>query len=112
RLVITFPSEERHGRTIDIIETVRLVISQRLAPTVDGKRVALREFLVFDEKIRDQLLETDVENITSVVRRLVRENGQTMAADAREKFEAGIITERTYRVIAEQYKREEKDFAG
>ena len=29
RLVITFPPEERQGRTIDIIETVRLVISQR-----------------------------------------------------------------------------------
>lgn len=109
RLVITFPAEERHGRTIDIIETVRVVISQRLAPTVDGKRVALREYLIFDEKIRDKLLETDVLNITSVVRQLVRENGQTMEADARAKLEAGAISERTYRVIAEQAKQEEKD---
>lgn len=109
RLVITFPAEERQGRTIDIIETVRLVISQRLAPTVDGKRVALREYLIFNEKIRDILLETDILNITNVVRKLVREHGQTMEADAHEKFKAGIISERTYRVIAEQTKREEKD---
>ncbi len=34
RLVTTFPSEERQGRTIDIIETIRLVVSQRLVPTV------------------------------------------------------------------------------
>jgi defect-in-organelle-trafficking protein DotB len=74
RLVITFPAEERHGRTVDIIETIRLVISQRLVPTVDGKRVALREYLIFDEKIRDILLETDILNITNVVRRLVREH--------------------------------------
>src|SRR5580700_10050999 len=59
RLVITFPSEERQGRAIDIIETIRVVISQRLVPTVDGKRVALREYLVFDEKVRDILLDTD-----------------------------------------------------
>lgn len=109
RLVITFPSEERQGRTIDIIETVRLVISQRLVPTVDGKRVALREYLVFNESIRDIMLETDITNITNVVRRLVREHGRTIEVDAREKFEAGVITERQYRVIAEQSLREEKD---
>lgn len=109
RLVVTFPSEERSGRTIDIIETVRLVISQRLVPTVDGKRVAIREYLVFDEQVRDILLETDINNITNTVRRLVREKGKPVEADAKEKFEAGLITERQYRVIAEQAKREDKD---
>jgi defect-in-organelle-trafficking protein DotB len=109
RLVVTFPAEERQGRTVDIIETVRLVISQRLVPTVDGKRVALREYLIFDEKIRDTLLETDILNITNVVRKLVREHGQTMEADAKQKFNAGIISERQYNLIAEQAKREEKD---
>lgn len=109
RLVITFPPEERQGRTIDIIETVRLVISQRLVPTVEGKRVALREFLIFDEKIRDILLDTDILNITNVVRKLVREYGRTMEADAHEKFSAGIISERQYHLIAEQARREEKD---
>jgi defect-in-organelle-trafficking protein DotB len=109
RLVITFPAEERQGRTIDIIETVRVVISQRLAPTVDGKRVALREYLIFNEEIRDILLETDILNITNVVRKLTREHGQTMESDAHAKFKEGLIAERTYRLIAEQAKREEKD---
>lgn len=109
RLVVTFPAEERQGRTIDIIETVRLVISQRLIPTVEGKRVALREFLVFNEKIRDILLETDITMITNVVRKLVKEYGKTMETDAHEKFKAGIISERWYRLIAEQTKREERD---
>lgn len=109
RLVTTYPAEERAGRTIDLIETMRLIISQRLAPTVDGKRVALREYLVFDEKVRDTLLDIDPINITAMVRKLVREQGRTMATDAKEKFDAGIISERNYRVIAEQTKREDKD---
>lgn len=112
RLVITFPPEERQGRTIDIIETVRLVISQRLVPTVDGKRVALREYLVFSEDIRDILLEADITNITNVVRKLVREHGRKIETDAHEKFKAGIISERQYHLIAEQAKREEKDGGG
>lgn len=109
RLVTTFPADERQGRTIDIIETIRLVISQRLLPTVDGKRVALREYLVFDESRRDILLDVDPINITAMVRKLVREEGRTMEADAKEKFEMGILSERHYRVIAEQAKREDKD---
>lgn len=112
RLVITFPAEERQGRTIDIIETVRVVISQRLCPTVDGKRVALREYLIFDEQIRDTLLDADALNVTDVVRKLTREHGQTMEADAHAKFKEGIISERNYRLIAEQSKREEKDAGG
>jgi defect-in-organelle-trafficking protein DotB len=111
RLVTTFPSDERQGRTVDILETVRLVVSQRLAPTVDGKRIALREFLIFDESVRDSLLDTDFSNITSAVRKMVRERGRPIVEDTREKFEAGLITERQFKLIAEQSKREEEDDA-
>jgi defect-in-organelle-trafficking protein DotB len=99
RLVGTFPSDERGGRAIDILETIRLVIWQKLVPTVDGKRVALREYLVFSEEVRDELLATNLDNITSTVRRLVSEKGQSMLVEAKQKFEAGIISERQYKVL-------------
>jgi len=99
RLVSSFSGEERLGRTVDILETIRLCIWQKLVPTVDGKRVALREYLVFDEKIRDQLLEGNPNDITSLTRRMVREYGQLMTVDATEKFKAGIISERVYKLI-------------
>ena len=99
RLVTSFPKDERLGRTIDILETIRLCIWQKLVPTVDGKRVALREYLVFNEKIRDILLSGDPNDITSATRRLVREHGQLMTADALEKFQSGIISEKTYKMV-------------
>lgn len=99
RLVGTFPSDERAGRAIDILETIRLVIWQKLVPTVDGKRVALREYLVFNEDVRDELLETNLDNITSTVRRLVHEKGQTMLVEAKQKFEEGVISERQYKIL-------------
>ena len=108
RLVITFPTEERQSRTVDIIETVRLVISQRLVNTIDNKRVALREYLVFNESIRDFLLTVDLLNITHAIRQLVREQGQTIETDAKQKFEAGIIAERQYKFIVEESRREDK----
>ncbi|MCC5792290.1 MAG: Dot/Icm type IV secretion system ATPase DotB [Legionellaceae bacterium] len=99
RLVTSFTGEERLGRTIDILETIRLCIWQKLVPTVDGQRVALREYLIFDEEVRDILLEGDPNDVTSATRRLVRERGQLMTVDAREKFEKGIISERVYKLI-------------
>ncbi len=94
RLVTSFTGEERLGRTIDILETIRLCIWQKLVPTVDEKRVALREYLVFDEEVRDILLEGDPNDVTSATRKLVRQRGQLMTQDAKIKFEEGIISER------------------
>ena len=99
RLVTSFAGEERLGRTIDILETIRLCIWQKLVPTVDGKRVALREYLVFDEEARDILLEGDPNDITTTTRKLLRQRGQSMTYDAGEKFKQGIISERVYKLI-------------
>lgn len=99
RLVTSFAGEERTGRTIDILETIRLCIWQKLVPTVDDKRVALREYLVFNEEVRDILLEADPNDVTSETRKLVRKYGQLMTWDAKAKFEQGIISERVYKLI-------------
>lgn len=99
RLVTSFSGEERLGRTIDILETIRLCIWQKLVPTVDEKRVALREYLVFDEEVRDILLEGDPNDVTSATRKLVRQKGQLMTWDAKAKLEQGIISERVYKLI-------------
>ena len=104
RLVGTFPKDERIGRTIDIIETMRMVVWQRLAPTVDGKRVALREFLVFNETIRDKLLDSDPEQVTATTRRLVAEHGQLMHVDVEKKFKEGLLSKRTYKILTARTK--------
>lgn len=100
RLVTSFPIEERHGRIIDIIETVRLIIWQQLAPTVDGKRTPLREYMVFNENIRDILLNSDPENITNTIRKLVKEHGHPMLIEAETKFKDGLISERVFNRLA------------
>ncbi|MBA2654540.1 MAG: Dot/Icm type IV secretion system ATPase DotB [Gammaproteobacteria bacterium] len=109
RLVGTFPQEERNGRSIDIIETIRLIIWQQLAPTVDGKRMALREFLVFDEEVRDKLLSVNPEQATAMTRRLVKERGQPMIVDAERAFKEGRISERTFNVLSAGHRSADRD---
>lgn len=109
RMVSTFPAEERHGRALDILETLRMVIWQKLVPTVDGKRVALREFLVFDEQVRDILVTTEVERLAAKTRQLLKERGQPMVVDAKKKFDDGRIDKRTYEIFVASAKKLDLD---
>lgn len=109
RMVSSFPGDERHGRALDILETLRLIVWQQLAPATDGKRVALREYLVFNDLIRDELLSTDIEKLAATTRRLLKSHGQPMLVDAKKKFDAGILEERYYKLIQTQAKMLDKD---
>ncbi len=102
RLVASFPGDNM-GRTIDIIETTRLIIWQRLVPTIDGKRTALREFLVFNENIRNMLLDEEPEKITALTRNLIQSYGQPMQVDVEAKFKANIISKRMYQILSKQF---------
>lgn len=104
RLVGSFPQEERLGRTIDIIETVRLIIWQRLVPSVDGKRIPLREYLVFSEAVRDRLLDSDPENVTQTTRQLLVEQGQPMIVDVEAKYKEKLISDRWYQILTARLK--------
>jgi defect-in-organelle-trafficking protein DotB len=109
RMISTFPAEERHGRALDILETLRLIVWQHLAPSTDGKRVALREYLVFDNAIRDALLNTEIDHLAANTRQLLKKYGQPMLIDAQQKFDEGILDERYFRLIETQSKMLDKD---
>lgn len=107
RLVGSFSREERAGRTIDIIETVRLIIWQRLVPSTDGKRVPLREYLVFSEDLRDELLSSDPEKITETTRKMLQKYGQPMIIDVEKKYKEGLLSDRLYDVLTKRLKFED-----
>ena len=102
RMISTFPAEERTGRALDILEALRLVVWQKLVRTVDGKRTALREFLVFTSEIRDTLIETPVEMVTSKIREMLQKFGQPIERDAKAKFDKGIIDQRTFDMVVKR----------
>lgn len=99
RMVNVFPDGEKHARAIDIITSLKMIVSQMLIPSTDGKRVPLREYLVFDEMIVDKMLDAGVDNLTYVAREIVKEKGQTFLMDATKKFEQGLISELEFKKI-------------
>ena len=109
RMISTFPAEERHGRALDILETLRLIVWQQLAPATDGKRVALREYLVFNDLIRDKLLDVPIDHLAGETRKLLKQYGQPMLVDAQKKFAEGKLEERYYKLCETQSKMLDKD---
>ena len=95
RVASLCPPGERANLISAVAQSLRLVINQRLVRSVDGKRTALREFLVFDAGLRGALLRTDPGEWPAVTRRAVDERGQSYHAAIARAFDEGLISEVT-----------------
>lgn len=82
RMISRFPEREREAAVFDILETVRVIMAQRLVRGLDGNLLALREWLVFDKNVREQL--QGLEKITLLTQKLdnmLRSHGHSFEAD-------------------------------
>ncbi len=100
RLVSVFDSGERLERAYALIESTRLIVTQALVPRVGGGRVALREYLIFDEHVREHLLETPLENWTSETQNMLEKYGRTMQKSANAVYSQGLIDRRHYLLLS------------
>ncbi len=93
RLANLFPPHERMTKVFELIESFRVVIVQKLVRRADGTgRVALREYLVFDQVIRDHLrMATSLRETEHILGKMVEKHGQTMLSAAQRAYDAGLI---------------------
>ena len=101
RLATRFPESLQSGAINDLIMTTDLILSQRLIPSADGKRVALREWISFNNEVREKLLQTGSSTIQLVhtMNSLIDTNGRSFLTSAQELFSQGQITRETLRMI-------------
>lgn len=95
RIESLLPEAERRNLVSAVAQALRLVVNQRLVPSTDGRRTAIREFLAFDPRLRTRLLQARPHEWVTLTRRAVEEQGQSYAVAIRAALEAGRITERT-----------------
>jgi defect-in-organelle-trafficking protein DotB len=103
RATMPFPDDVRRSMAVDIMESLRMVVTQLLVPKVGGGKVACREFMVFGRDIREAFLKENVDAWPKVSRRLLAEEraiGRTMAKSALNLLARGLIDEHTYERIA------------
>jgi defect-in-organelle-trafficking protein DotB len=102
RLVYVFPREMQQQARLDVLQPMKMIVAQRLIPTIDGKRTAIREVMIFDQEDKDRMMDSD--NIASEAFKLVDSRGRPMIMDAEEKYRDGIISEEVIKRIRMNYK--------
>ena len=101
RMISTFEPEERSERAYALMETLRMVVTQSLVPKIGGGRAGVREWMVFNDIVREKLLDMDFNQWTMEIQRMIPNYGQTLNASAAKLFEAGVIERRWYLTLTQ-----------
>lgn len=108
RIVSVFEPGERSERAYALMETLRMIVTQALVPKLGGGRIGLREYLVFDDNIREQLLDMPIDKWTVESQRFLVRYGRTMERSANEAFEKKLIDRQTYLFLTKGFSGEDK----
>ena len=96
RAVMPFKDSSRQTVATDIMESLRLIVSQILVPKIGGGQVACREFMVFDEATREEFHREHVDNWPTFARQLLLDGrviGRTLHEAAHALVSSGKISE-------------------
>lgn len=110
RMVDEFEGHERKGTTSKLVDALRMIVHQRLYPKMGGGRVALREYLIFDDAMRRDLHKAlmSADDLGTDIQSMLEIKGMPLIADAREKFEEGLLAAEQYAsIVNEVGKRED-----
>ncbi len=101
RMISSFEPEERGERAYALMETLRMIITQALVKKIGGGRVGLREFLFFDDEIREKLLGMHHDKWATEVQRFVEMRGRSIGKAALMSFEKGEISRNDYLMLTQ-----------
>lgn len=97
RMVREFPQNERDGMMASLISAMRLIVHQRLLKRPGGAgRVAVREWLVFDDEVRSMLENERLENLIPATKKILDVRKTRLIDDLTVKFEQGIVDKKEY----------------
>ena len=91
RILNFFPIERHEQIYMQLSLNLRAIISQRLIPTINGKRVAAIEILLDSARIKDLILKGDVGLLKETMAASYNEGMQTFDQHIFDLYKAGII---------------------
>jgi twitching motility protein PilU len=93
RIINFFPEERRAQLLMDLSLNIQCFVSQRLIPTVDGKRCAAIEILLGTPMIADLILKGDIDGIKEVMEKSENIGMKTFDGALFELYREGLISE-------------------
>jgi twitching motility protein PilU len=91
RIMNFFPIERHQEIFLQLSLNLRAIVSQRLVPGLDGKRVAALEILIDTPYVRDLIKKGEVDTIKEAMERSTQEGGQTFDQALFQLYKEGRI---------------------
>lgn len=88
-----FPEERRPQLLMDLSLNIQAFVSQRLIPTVDGKRAAAIEILLGTPMVADLILKGDIDGIKEVMAKSENIGMKTFDGALLDLYREGLISE-------------------
>ncbi len=92
RIINFFPEERRNQLLLDLSLNLKAFVSQRLVPTVDGKRTAAIEILLGTQLVKDLIQKGDVHAIKEAMEKSENIGMQTFDTHLLRLYKEGIIS--------------------
>mgnify|MGYP001815321018 FL=1 len=93
RIINFFPEERKQQLLMDLSLNLQAFVSQRLVPTVDGKRCAAIEVLLGSPRVADLILRGELDGIKEVMMKSENSGMKTFDTALFELFMAGKVSE-------------------
>ncbi|MFC6478657.1 plasmid transfer ATPase TraJ [Pseudomonas asuensis] len=100
RMIQVYPPAQQSSIASRLIGSLRVIVVQRLLKTTDGRRQAIREYVIFDRELRNTLQNEPPEKWSLMIRTKLEEQRATMADKAWVLYEQGRIDKAEYIELA------------
>ncbi|MFV9671394.1 plasmid transfer ATPase TraJ [Pantoea sp. KXB25] len=107
RLINEFPHESRDAMAWSLLGVLQYVVVQTLLRTTDGKRIAVREFILFDYYLREKLAELPWSQWGRHINEIIRLEKRRIVDQAWQLYRAGRIPESELAVVMSPRQRRE-----
>ncbi len=92
RVIQVYPPAQQSALASRLMGALRVIVVQRLLKTVDGKRKAVREYVLFDRELRNQLQAETHEHWALMLRQHLESRHETLSDKAWRLYEQTLIT--------------------
>lgn len=93
RAVLMFPFDARESIAYDTLKVLRYIIVQRLLRSTDGKRVAVREYMIFDSRLRSHLLSVPYTQWGKTIDNMLLSQNRSLIQNAFSLYQQGVVDE-------------------
>jgi len=91
RCLTMVPAEMREATARDLLGVLQYIVVQKLLRTTDGKRIAVREYIIFDDPLRTLLAGMQYTLWGQHIDTIIRQEKRRIADQAWQLFQSGTI---------------------